>query len=117
MSTLFCLRNDKSKYQINLNTMEHVAAKTLKLNVIGVANVITERAIPLTIYAKNRALGGFILIDKLANATVGDDLINFALRRSQNIYIGRPWTLRKITIRKCKTRNQQCCGCRSYRGR
>ena len=43
--------------------MEHVAAKTLKLNVIGVANVITERAIPLTIYAKNRALGGFILID------------------------------------------------------
>ena len=74
------------KYQINVNTMEHIAAKTLDLNAIGVANVTTDRAIPFSPYSENRALGGFILIDKMTNATVGAGLINFALRRAQNIH-------------------------------
>jgi bifunctional enzyme CysN/CysC len=74
------------KYQINVNTMEHVAAKTLDLNAIGVANVTTDRDIPFAPYAENRTLGGFILIDKITNATVGAGLINFALRRAQNIH-------------------------------
>jgi bifunctional enzyme CysN/CysC len=76
----------KPKYQINVNTMEHVAAKTLELNAIGVANVTTDRDIPFAPYAENRTLGGFILIDKMTNATVGAGLINFALRRAQNIH-------------------------------
>ena len=74
------------KYQINVNTMEHAAAKTLELNAIGVATVTTDREIPFTPYAENRTLGGFILIDKMTNATVGAGLINFALRRAQNIH-------------------------------
>ena len=74
------------KYQINVNTMEHTAAKTLELNAIGVATLTTDRAIPFTPYANNRELGGFILIDKMTNATVGAGLINFALRRAQNIH-------------------------------
>ena len=76
----------KPKYQISVNTMEHVAAKTLGLNAIGVANLITDRPIPFVPYAENRTLGGFILIDKMTNATVGAGLINFALRRAQNIH-------------------------------
>jgi bifunctional enzyme CysN/CysC len=81
------------KYQINVNTMEHAAAKTFELNAIGVANITTDRDIPFAPYAENRTLGGFILIDKLTNATVGAGLINFALRRAQNIH----WQATDIT--------------------
>ena len=74
------------KYQINVNTLDHSAAKTLELNSIGVANITTDRAIPFAPYSENRELGGFILIDKITNATVAAGLINFALRRAQNIH-------------------------------
>ena len=74
------------KYQINVNTLDHSAAKTLELNAIGVANITTDRAIPFAPYSENRDLGGFILIDKITNATVAAGLINFALRRAQNIH-------------------------------
>lgn len=74
------------KYQVNINTMEHTAAKTLDLNAIGIANVTTDRPIPFAAYSENRTLGGFILIDKISNATVGAGLVNFALRRAQNIH-------------------------------
>ena len=81
------------KYQINVNTMDHAAVKTLELNAIGVANVTTDRSIPFAPYAENRTLGGFILIDKITNATVGAGLVNFALRRAQNIH----WQATDIT--------------------
>ena len=74
------------KYQINVNTLDHSAAKILELNSIGVANITTDRAIPFAPYRENRTLGGFILIDKMTNATVAAGLINFALRRAQNIH-------------------------------
>ena len=74
------------KYQINVNTMEHTATKTLDLNSIGVSTVTTDRPIPFAAYSDNRDLGGFIVIDKMTNATVGAGLINFALRRAQNIH-------------------------------
>jgi bifunctional enzyme CysN/CysC len=74
------------KYQVNVNTLEHTAAKTLELNAIGVATVTTDRPIPFEPYAENRTLGGFILIDKLSNATVAAGMLNFSLRRSQNVH-------------------------------
>ena len=74
------------KYAVNVNTMEHIAAKTLELNAIGVAEIATDRAIVFEPYAANRALGGFILIDKLTNATVAAGMINFSLRRAQNVH-------------------------------
>jgi bifunctional enzyme CysN/CysC len=74
------------KYQINVNTMEHLAAKTLDLNAIGVTTVTTDRDIPFAPYADSRDLGGFVLIDKITNRTVGAGLIHFALRRAQNIH-------------------------------
>ena len=74
------------KYQISLDTMEHVATKTFKQNAIGKANVITDRPIPFAPYTVNRNLGSFILIDKITNSTIAAGLINFALRRSQNIH-------------------------------
>jgi bifunctional enzyme CysN/CysC len=74
------------KYQISVNTMEHLAAKTLELNAIGVANIHTDRQIPFESYAGNRHLGGFILIDKMTNATVAAGMIHFALRRAENVH-------------------------------
>ncbi|TVP94550.1 MAG: adenylyl-sulfate kinase, partial [Roseinatronobacter sp.] len=71
---------------VNVNTMEHLAAKSLDLNAIGVANITTDRDIPFTPYSESRDLGGFILIDKMTNRTVGAGLIHFALRRAQNIH-------------------------------
>ena len=74
------------KFQVNVNTMEHLAAKTLELNAIGVANLATDRPIVFEPYEADRQLGGFILIDKLTNATVAAGMIHFALRRSQNVH-------------------------------
>ena len=79
------------KYEINVNTLEHLAAPTLHLNSIGVAQVATDREIVFEPYAApdgspNRALGGFILIDKLTNATVAAGMLHFALRRAHNIH-------------------------------
>ncbi len=74
------------KFALNVNTLEQLAAKTLELNDIGVAEVYTDRPLTFEAYADNRALGGFILIDKLTNATAAAGMINFALRRAQNIH-------------------------------
>ncbi len=74
------------KYQINVNTLEHLAAKTLELNAIGVAVVTLDRAIPFEAYADNHTLGGYILIDKFSNATVAAGMLQFSLRRAQNVH-------------------------------
>jgi bifunctional enzyme CysN/CysC len=73
------------KYKVNVNTLEHVAARQLELNEIGVCDVELNRAIVFEPYSVSRDLGGFILIDRLTNDTVGAGLLHFALRRSQNV--------------------------------
>ena len=75
------------KYCINVNTMAREPGKTLGLNGIAVCNIATNKAIAFEPYANSADLGGFILIDRLTNATVGAGMINFALRRSHNL----PW--------------------------
>ncbi len=74
------------KYIINVNTMEQLAAKTLELNAIGIAEVATDKPIVFESYADNHTLGGFIVIDKISNATVGAGMLHFSLRRAQNVH-------------------------------
>src|SRR5215472_16461764 len=74
------------KHRVNVNTLEHEPAERLELNDIGVCELELDRPIPFEPYSENRALGGFILIDRLTNNTAGAGLINFALRRSQNVH-------------------------------
>jgi bifunctional enzyme CysN/CysC len=74
------------KYTINVNTMEHIAAKSLELNAIGVAEIVTDKPIVFEAYADSHSLGGFILIDKITNATVGAGMLHFSLRRAQNVH-------------------------------
>jgi bifunctional enzyme CysN/CysC len=74
------------KFTINVNNMEHMAAKTLELNAIGVAEILTDKAIVFEPYANNHVLGGYILIDKITNATVAAGMLHFSLRRAQNVH-------------------------------
>jgi bifunctional enzyme CysN/CysC len=74
------------KHRVNVNTLEHLAAKKLELYEIGLVNLSLDQAIPFEPYAQNRDLGGFILIDRISNRTVGAGLLNFALRRADNIH-------------------------------
>jgi len=73
------------KYQVNVNTLEQTAAKSLELNGIGVCSISLDRDIAFDSYKDNQDTGNFILIDRLTNSTVGAGMINFALRRSHNI--------------------------------
>jgi bifunctional enzyme CysN/CysC len=74
------------KYVINVNTLEQLAAKTLELNAIGVAELATDKPVIFESYTDNRALGGYILIDKISNRTVGAGMLHFSLRRAQNVH-------------------------------
>ena len=74
------------KHKVDVNTQEPLAAKHLELNEVGYCNLHLDRAIPFEAYADNRALGGFILIDRQSNATVAAGTIDFALRRAGNIH-------------------------------
>ncbi len=74
------------KYRVDVNTLDHLAANKLELNEIGVCNLSLDRPIPFDAYNDNRDTGGFIIIDKITQNTVGAGLLHFALRRSHNIH-------------------------------
>lgn len=74
------------KHKVNVNTLEHEPGRDLALNEIAVCNISLDQPIAFDSYEDNRETGGFILIDRLSNDTVGAGLIHFALRRAQNIH-------------------------------
>ncbi|MBZ9539942.1 sulfate adenylyltransferase subunit CysN [Modicisalibacter tunisiensis] len=74
------------KYQINVNTLEHAAAKQLELNGIAVCTLSLSRPVAFDPYREVPDTGGFILIDRMTHNTVGAGMLHFALRRSQNIH-------------------------------
>ncbi|HEX2130170.1 MAG TPA: sulfate adenylyltransferase subunit CysN [Actinophytocola sp.] len=76
---------DQPKHRLDVDTGAHLAAKTLHLNEIGVGNVHFDQPVALDPYRANRDLGGFIVIDRLSNATVGAGLVRYPLRRSTNV--------------------------------
>ena len=76
----------EQRYRVDVNTRAHEAAKTLGLNEIGVVNIALDREVAFDAYKQNRRMGGFIVIDRMTNETVGLGLINFALRRASNIH-------------------------------
>ena len=74
------------KYKVNVDSLEHVAAEQLRLNEIGVCELELDRPIAFDPYADSRDMGGFVLIDRITNATIGAGMLNFELRRSQNVH-------------------------------
>lgn len=91
------------KYVLNVETLDHLAARTLDLNAIGVAELATDKPLVFEPYADNRALGGFILIDKLSHHTVAAGMLNFALRRAQNVH----WQALEVTREARAAQKQQ----------
>ncbi|EME23389.1 sulfate adenylyltransferase subunit CysN [Rhodococcus triatomae] len=79
-------RITKPKYKVNVNTLEQTATNTLALNEIGVCNISFDRPVPFDPYVDNRDTGGFVLVDRLTNTTVGAGMIAHSLRRSDNIH-------------------------------
>jgi bifunctional enzyme CysN/CysC len=75
------------KHKVHVNTLEHAAAKSLALNEISVCNLSLDRPIAFDPYQRNRDMGGFILIDRMSHHTVAAGMIEFALRRAQNIHL------------------------------
>jgi len=75
------------KYKLDVDTLDRIAANELELNAIGVVNLELGEPVAFDPYAENRDTGGFILIDRITNHTVGAGLLQFALRRSHNV----PW--------------------------
>ena len=74
------------KHKVDVNTFQKLAAKSLELNEVAVVNVALQDPIAFESYSQNRATGGFIVIDKLSNLTVGAGMIDFGLRRATNIH-------------------------------
>ncbi len=73
------------RYKVNVNTLEHTAAKALEMNEIGVCNISLDRAVAFDPYTENRDTGGFILIDRYTKFTVGAGMIEYGLRRATNV--------------------------------
>ncbi len=74
------------KYRVNVNTLEHIATKTLELNDVGICNLSLDHPVSFDPYQENRRTGSFILIDRFTNATIAAGMIDFALRRAENIH-------------------------------
>jgi bifunctional enzyme CysN/CysC len=102
-TTTVAVQLNPPKYEVDVDTQERLAARTLALNGIGVCTLATDRPIPFAPYEENRTLGGFILIDRETNATAGAGMIQFALRRSHNIH----WQELDVTKEKRASLKQQ----------
>jgi bifunctional enzyme CysN/CysC len=94
------------KHKIDVNTLGHLAGATLGMNEIGVCNVHLDRDVPFDPYAANHDTGGFIVIDRLSNETVGAGMLHFALRRAQNVH----WQALEVNkIARAALKQQRAC--------
>jgi bifunctional enzyme CysN/CysC len=74
------------KHKIDVNSLDHHAAATLALNEVGYVNFSLSLPLAFDPYRDNRDSGGFILIDRFTNATVGAGMIDFSLMRATNVH-------------------------------
>ena len=85
-TSLIGARVSEIKHQIDVNTQEHIAARELGLNAVARVDLDLDRAIPFEAYTTSRELGSFVIIDRQTNGTVGAGVIDYALRRAQNVH-------------------------------
>ncbi len=92
ISTSIKIMNIKKIYDVN--TLEFTAGNELKLNDVAEISISFNKTVPFSTFKENKILGSFIIIDPINNQTMGMGMINFSLRRSQNIQ------LQNLTINK-----------------
>jgi len=95
------------KYELDINSGAHLSARSVSRNTIAVVNLSVNRALPFEPYARNRNLGGLILVDRLSKETVAAGMIHFALRRASNIH----WHSLDVDrqARQQQKQQQACC--------
>lgn len=74
------------KYKYDVNSLEQMPSKKIKLNDICNVTITLNREIPYTVFHNDQSLGKLILIDPVSNHTVGAGMINHSMRRSTNIH-------------------------------
>jgi bifunctional enzyme CysN/CysC len=74
------------KFKYNINTFEQLSSRSLELNEIAELKLSLDKPIPFEAYESCKAMGAFVLVDRYSHATVGAGMINFALRRAQNVH-------------------------------
>jgi len=74
------------KHKLNVENLDHIATRQLELNDIGLCNLTVSKPIVFDNYQDNRETGGFILVDRVTNETVGAGMIRFSLRRAHNVH-------------------------------
>ena len=92
ISTSIKIMNIKKIYDVN--TLEFTAGNELKLNDVAEISISFNKTVPFSTFKENKILGSLIIIDPINNQTIGIGMINFSLRRSQNIQ------LQNLTINK-----------------
>ena len=92
ISTSIKIMNIKKIYDVN--TLEFTAGNELKLNDVAEISISFNKTVPFSTFKENKILGSLIIIDPINNQTIGMGMINFSLRRSQNIQ------LQNLTINK-----------------
>ncbi len=95
------------KYRKDMDTGAHLAANTLELNETGRVNLSTSAPLVFERHGANRALGSFLMIDKLTLETAGVGMIDFALRRASNIH-WQALELNKATRAEKKSQSPKC---------
>ena len=99
-------RVSEIKYELNVETLDHSAARQLGLNGIGLCNLTTSKPLVFDAYGDNRETGGFVLIDRMTNATAGAGMIQFALRRAHNVH----WQAIDVTkSKRADLKGQKAC--------
>jgi len=94
------------RYRVNVNTLEQQSTAQLELNEIGLCQITLDRPVAFDPYAQNRETGGFILIDKLSNDTVGAGLLQGAVRRADNLH----WQTVDVTrAARAQLKGQRAC--------
>jgi bifunctional enzyme CysN/CysC len=96
----------KIKHQINVNTLEHIAAEKLELNAVAECNLATDKPLVFDSYTDNSGTGGFVLIDRISNLTVAAGVIDHPLRRAQNV---QPQHFQVNKVARGKLNNQKPC--------
>ena len=73
------------KHKVDVDTLQQLSSRTLAMNEVGLCTIAVDRLVPFEPYQQSRDLGGFLVIDRITNATVGAGMLRFALRRSENV--------------------------------
>jgi bifunctional enzyme CysN/CysC len=95
------------KYRIDIESGSHLAAKTLEMNEIGIVTMALDRSVPFAPYEQDQSLGGFILVDRLTNETLGAGMIRHSLRRADNIH-SQALVVTKEARAAIKLQRQRC---------